>query len=319
MMDRNLAFEIVRVTEAAALAAARENGRGDEAAPDRVAAEAILSVSEAIHDFRGEIVVGESKPGREQALAAGNTLGQGDLAQDLMVDPLEGGTSCALGGPNAMSLMAIGDPGCFLRCPPSNYMSKISTGPDGRGVVDLERSPSENLAALAKARGCYVGDLVVVILDRPRHDDLIEEVRSAGARVKLIPHGDVAAAMATARSDSGIDMLLGTGGASQGIFSAAAVKCLGGFMQCRFAPRSAAEREELYDMGIKDAERKLELEDMASGKIAFAATGVTDGEFLRGVKFHRGGAVSHSVVMRSSSGTVRMLETHHHFDFKPAY
>lgn len=318
-MERNLAFEIVRVTEAAALAAARENGRGDEAAPDRVASEAILKVSASINHFRGEIVVGESKPGREQALSAGNTLGTGGTEHDLIVDPLEGGLSCALGGPNAMSLMALGDSGSFLRCPPSTYMTKIATAADARGVVDLDQSPAENLKALAKARGCYVGDLVVVILDRPRHDDLIEEVRTVGARVKLIPHGDVAAAMASARSDSGIDVLMGTGGASQGILSAAAVKCLGGFMQCRFAPRGAAERESLYAVGIKDADRKLDVDDMAGGKIVFAATGVTDGEFLRGVKFHRGGAVSHSVVMRSVSGTVRMLETHHHFDFKPAY
>jgi fructose-1,6-bisphosphatase II len=318
-MERNLAFEIVRITEAAALAAARENGRGDETAPERVSAEAIVRAVGSISDFQGEIVVGDPQRGKGELLAAGSRLGSSGTEVEIAVDPLEGGTSCALGGPNAMSLMAIAEQGGFLRAPAHTYMTKIATAADGRGVVDLDRTPADNLASLAKVRGCYVQDLVVVVLDRPRHDEILEEVREAGARVKLIPHGDVAAAMAAARPDSGVDVLMGTGGASQGILSAAAVKCLGGFMQCRFAPRSTAERDLVLASGVGDIERKFELEDMARGNIMFAATGVTDGEFLRGVKFHRGGAVSHSAVMRSASRTVRLLETHHHFDYKPTY
>lgn len=318
-MERNLAFEIVRITEAAALAAGRENGRGEELAPEHAAAEAIVSVAASVDDFQGEIVVGDPQRAAGEPLASGSHFGDSGVEVEIALDPLEGGTSCALGGPNAMSLMAIAEQGGFLRCPANSYMTKIATSSEGRGAVDLDRTAADNLKSLAKVRGCYVEDLVVVILDRPRHDQIVEEVREAGARVKLIAHGDVAAAMAAARPDSGVDVLMGTGGASQGILSAAAVKCLGGFMQCRFAPRSNAERDELRNAGVGDVERKCELEEMARGRIMFAATGVTDGEYLRGVKFHRGGAVSHSVVMRSASRTVRQLETHHQFDYKPTY
>lgn len=318
-MERNLALELVRVTEAAALAAARENGRGDEMAPERVAAEAIHHAFSSIGAFQGEIVLGDPSQADGDPLANGARLGSSGLEVDVAVDPLEGGVSCALGGPNAMSIMALADTGSILRCPVGTYMDKIATGPDGIGVVDLDASPTENLKRLARARNCYVEDLTVVILDRPRHDGLIEQVRDAGARVRLIPHGDVAAAMATARHGAGVDMLLGTGGATQGILTAAALKCLGGFLQCRFVPRGAADRDELYRIGITDSSRKLTLEDMVRGNILFAATGVTDGAFLRGVKFTKGGAVSHSVVMRSQSRTVRYLETHHRFDYKPQY
>jgi fructose-1,6-bisphosphatase II len=318
-MQRNLALELVRVTEAAALAAARENGRGDEMAPERMAAQAIHHAFSSIGEFQGEIILGDPAQSANDPLASGARLGSSGLEVEVAVDPLEGGVSCALGGPNAMSIMALADPGGFLRCPQGTYMDKIATGPDGAGVVDLDATPSQNLKRLAMARSCYVQDLTVVILDRPRHDTLIEQVRDAGARVRLIPHGDVAAAMATAREGSGVDMLLGTGGATQGILTAAALKGLGGFMQCRFVPRGSSEREELYRLGIKDASNKLGIEDMARGNILFAATGVTDGAFLKGVKFFKGGAVSHSVVMRSQSGTVRYLETVHKFDYKPSY
>lgn len=318
-MERNLALELVRVTEAAALAAARENGRGDEMGPERSAAQAIVHAFSSIGAFQGEVVLGDPAQADGDPLSTGSHLGDGGVAVDVAVDPLEGGVSCALGGPNAMSIMALADPGSILRCPAGSYMDKIATGPDGVGVVDLDRSPAENLKRLAEARSCYVEDLTVVILDRPRHDTLIEQVREAGARVRLIPHGDVAAAMATARHGAGVDMLLGAGGATQGILSAAALKGLGGFMQCRFSPRGASERDELYKLGITDASRKLGLEDMVKGNVMLAATGVTDGAFLRGVKFFKGGAVSHSVVMRSQSRTVRYLETHHKFDYKPSY
>lgn len=318
-MERNLALELVRVTEAAALAAARENGRGDETAPERVAAQAIHHAFSSIGAFRGKIVLGDPSSDDGDPLSYGASLGSTGIDVDVAVDPLEGGVSCALGGPNAMSIMALADPGSILRCPAGAYMDKIATGPDGHGVVDLDHSPAENLRRLAEARRCYVEDLTVVILDRPRHDTLIEQVREAGARVRLIPHGDVAAAMATAREGAGVDMLLGAGGATQGVLSAAALKGLGGFMQCRFTPRGAAERDELYRLGISDPSRKLSVDEMVRGHVMLAATGVTDGAFLKGVKFFKGGATSHSVVMRSQSGTVRYLETHHRFDYKPQY
>lgn len=318
-MERNLALELVRVTEAAALAAARENGRGDETAPERVASEAIHHAFSSIGAFRGQIVLGGPSSEDGELLGYGAKLGTTGVEVDVAVDPLEGGVSCALGGPNAMSIMALADPGSILRCPSGAYMDKIATGRDGHGVVDLDLSPAENLKRLAEARSCYVGDLTVVILDRPRHDGLIEQVREAGARVRLIPHGDVAAAMATARHGAGVDMLLGAGGATQGVLSAAALKGLGGFMQCRFAPRGAAERDDLYRLGIKDPSKKLTVDEMVKGHVMLAATGVTDGAFLKGVKFFKGGATSHSVVMRSQSGTVRYLETQHRFDYRPQY
>jgi fructose-1,6-bisphosphatase II len=237
---------------------------------------------------------------------------------DIAVDPLEGGISCALGGPNAMSIIALAEKGGLLRCP-HTYMEKIATAADGRGVVDLDKSAVENLKALADKRSVYVEDLTVVVLDRPRHDSLIEEIRAAGARVRLIPHGDVAAAMAAASGDSGVDMLLGTGGSSQGILSAAAVKCIGGFIQCRYRPRNQSEANALYAAGVTDIEQKLDMEDMARGHLMFAATGVTNGEYLKGVRFFKGGAITHSVVMRSASGTRRMLETRHRFEYRPDY
>lgn len=317
-MQRNLALELVRVTEAGALAAARENGRGDEMAPERVATEAIFNAFAGI-SVQGEIVVGDPQQHEGDMLATGAKLGDGGEEVDIAVDPLEGAISCALGGPNAMSIMTLATKGGFLRCPPNTYMEKVAGGADVAGLVDLDKSAAENLAALAKVRGVYVEDLTVVILDRPRHDDLIEEVRGAGARVRLIPHGDVAAAMAAAREGSGIDLLLGTGGATQGILSAAAIKCMGGFIQCRFKPRNQAETNGLYEAGISDIDRKLDAGDMAGGELLFAATGVTNGEYLGGVRFLKGGALSNSVVMRSASGTVRLLETFHRFDYKPVY
>jgi fructose-1,6-bisphosphatase II len=317
-VERNLALELVRVTEAAALAAARENGRGDEMAPERAASAAICRVFPSI-DAHGEIAVGDPQQSPGDGLAMGDKLGQRGEQVDIAVDPLEGGISCALGGPNAMSIMALGRKGSILRCPPSTYMEKLATAADGRGVVSLNAEPEENLRALAKHRDVYVEDLTVVVLDRPRHDELIERVRSVGARVRLISHGDVAAAMAAARANGDVDLLLGTGGASQGILSAAAIKCMGGFMQCRFAPRSQGETNALFAAGINNVDETLELEDMVAGPIMFAATGVTNGEYLRGVQFFKGGAVSHSVVMRSASGTVRLLETYHRFDYRPSY
>ncbi len=317
-MERNLALELVRVTEAGALAAARMSGRGDEYAPERDATEAICRAFPSI-GVQGTIVVGDPQQRQQVPLASGARLGDSGQEVDIAVNPLEGGLSCALGGPNAMSIMAVGTKDSFLRCPSNTYMEKIATAADGAGVVGLDKTPEENLALLAEKRGIYVEDLSVVILDRPRHDELVERVRSAGARVRLIPHGDVDAAMAAARDDSDVDLLLGVGGASQGVLSAAAIKCMGGFMQGRFTPRTQHEANALYETGVSDLQALLELDDMVGDQVLFAATGVTKGEYLQGVRFFRGGAISHSVVMRSESGTVRLLETHHRFDYRPVY
>jgi len=285
-------------------------------APEREAILAMVRVFESI-GVHGEIVVGGSvqTPGFEQ----GGQLGAQGKEVDIAAYPLEGGISCALGGPNAMSIMSLCDKGGFIRCPANSYMEKIATVGRAAGMLDLDQPAAENLRRLAEILGTYVEDITVVILDRPRHDRLVEEVRAAGARVRLIPHGDVAAAMAAARDGSGIDLLMGTGGAAQGIMSAAAIKCMGGMIQCRFKPRSHSEADALYELGIHDLERKLDVDDMASGNVLFAATGVTNGEYLDGVRFFKGGATTNSVVMRSVSGTVRLLETHHRFDYRPDY
>ncbi len=287
-------------------------------APERAAVEAIKLVFDTI-GVRGRVVVGGTQYGDE--LAVGHDLGGPDAPHeaDIAVNAVEGGISCALGGPNAMSVMALAPRGGFLNCPPNTYMEKIATVGVAAGEVSLDKSPAENLKALAKLKGVYVEDLTVVILDRPRHDSLVDAVRTAGARVKLIPHGDVAAAMAAARDDSGVDLLMGTGGSAQGVLSAAAIKCMGGFMQCRFRPRSQGEANALYACGVNDVDVILDSEAMAQGSVLVAATGVTDGEYLRGVRFFKGGATSNSVVMRSASGTVRLLDTRHKFDYRPDY
>ena len=319
-MDRNLALEVVRVTEAGALAAARFMGRGDEAAADQAAAEAIRRAFRSL-PMQGTIVIGEGTEEEGVALYEGEIVGSAtEPVIDVAVDAVEGNLACATGGPNAMSIVAVAertDRG-FLRCP-RTYMDKIAVGPRGRDAVDLDLSPTENLKRLAEARGVYIEDLTVVILDRPRHEKLIAEVRVAGARIKLIPDGDVSAALATVRPDSGIDLVLGVGGASQGVLAAAALFCAGGKLQARFAPQSSEEAERIRGAGIHDSKRKLEIDDLVGGSVMFAATGVTTGDSLEGVRFFRGGATTSSVVMRSRTRTIRTMETVHHFDFKPEY
>ncbi|MGH7804040.1 MAG: class II fructose-bisphosphatase [Candidatus Binatia bacterium] len=319
-MDRNLALEVVRVTEAGALAAARFMGRGDEAAADQAAAEAIRRAFRSL-PVRGTIVIGEGSEEEGIALYEGEAVGCAEEPIiDVAVDAVEGNLACATGGPNAMSIVAVAertDRG-FLRCP-RTYMDKIAVGPRGRDAVDLDLSPTENLKRLAEARGVYIEDLTVVILDRPRHERLIAEVRAAGARIKLIPDGDVSAALATVRPDSGIDLVLGVGGASQGVLAAAALFCAGGKLQARFAPQSSEEAERIRGAAIHDSRRKLEISDLVGGSVMFAATGVTTGDSLQGVRFFRGGATTSSVVMRSRTRTIRTIESVHHFDFKPEY
>ena len=317
-MERNLALEVVRATEAAALAAARFIGKGDEQAADRVAAEAMRNTLNSIA-FDGKIVVGEGVRGMAEMLYAEEIVGTGAGTEvDLALDALEGSLICATGGPNALSCVALAERGKILRCP-DTYMDKIACGPVGRGVIDLDRSTGDNLKALAEAKKVYVEDLRVAILDRPRHEKLIAEIRQAGAGIKLLSAGDLSAAIATTRPESEIDLLIGVGGAHQGVLAAAAIRSAGGEMQCRFVPRNDREAEACLAAGILDLRRKFMLEELAGDNVMFAATGVTTGDYLRGVRFFSGGAMTNSVVMRSKTRTVRFIESIHHFDFKPEY
>ncbi|MEI6789779.1 MAG: class II fructose-bisphosphatase [Myxococcaceae bacterium] len=319
-MDRNLALEIVRVTEAAALSAARLMGRGEKDAADQAAVTAMRNAFESL-SIRGTVVIGEGERDEAPMLYIGEKVGIGDMKDpevDIAVDPLEGTNLCAYGRPNALSVIAIAERGQLLHAP-DIYMAKIAVGSAARGVIDLDRSPTENLKAIANAKGVYVEDLTAVILERDRHADLIAEVRQAGARVHLISDGDVSAAIATCLPDSGIDVLFGIGGAPEGVLAAAALKCVGGDMQARLVFRSNEEKERCLSMGIKNPEQKWHLEELARGDVVFAATGVTSGDMLKGVRYFKGGAKTHSLVMRSRSGTIRLIETDHHFDRKPQF
>jgi fructose-1,6-bisphosphatase II / sedoheptulose-1,7-bisphosphatase len=317
-MERNLALEVVRATEAAALAVARYIGKGDERMADRVAAESMRNTLNSIA-FDGKIVVGEGDQATTEHLYAGEIVGTGAGPEvDVALDALEGSLICATGGPNALACVALAERGKILRCP-DTYMDKIACGPIGQGVIDIDRSPADNLKALAEAKKVYVEDLRVAILDRPRHDQLINEVRRAGAGIKLLSAGDLSAAIATTRPESEIDLLIGVGGAHQGVLAAAAIRSAGGEMQCRFAPRNGQEAEACLVAGILDLKRKFLLEEMAGDDVMFAATGVTTGDYLRGVRFFSGGAMTNSVVMRSKTRTIRFIEAIHHFDFKPEY
>src|SRR5262245_47674823 len=283
-MERNLALEVVRVTEAAALASARFMGRGDETAADQAAIDAMRRAFDAIA-INGTVVIGEGSQDAMPKLFVGEQVGVGQgPATDVALDALEGAAICAIGGYNALSVIAIADHGTFLRVP-DTYMDKIACGPEGKGVIDLDRSPSDNLRALAEAKGLHLQDLTVVILDRPRHDKLIAEVRRAGARIKLIGSGDVSAALATTKLDTGIDIMMGIGGAAQGILAAAALACVGGEMQARFTPRNEHEAGELRALGIFDFHRKYRLDELASGSVMLAATGITPGDYLAGVRY----------------------------------
>lgn len=318
-MDRNLALEVVRVTEAAALAAARLMGRGDEAAADYAAAEAMHKLFFDV-EFRGEIVIGEGEQEAVGMLYYGEIVGKENGPNfEIALDALEGPVACASGSPNAISVIAVAENGGFLRCPPHVHMEKLAVGPIGKGIVDLDKSVEENLQALAKARNVVVEQLTIVVLDRPRHEGLVNEIRHLGARVKLIADGDLSAALTTTREDSGIDLLLGVGRAAQGITAAAALQCLGGEIQGRFRPGNQEEANQLRRMGITDFQKKYTAEDMAKGNVVFAATGVTVGDYLKGVRFFKGGAQTNSVVMRSKTGTVRFMDTFHHFQDHPEY
>jgi fructose-1,6-bisphosphatase II len=319
-MDRNLALEVVRVTEAAALSCARLMGRGDEKACDQAAVDAMRQSFDSVR-VRGTVVIGEGERDEAPMLYIGEKVGCGDGESpevDIALDPLEGTTICATGRGNAIAVIAIAEHGKFLHAP-DTYMEKIAVGPQARGVIDLRKSPTENLKRVADAMGRYVEDLTVCILDRPRHEKLVREVREAGARIKLIGDGDVAGAVATCFEDTGVDVLMGVGGAPEGVLAAAAIKCVGGDIQGRLKPRNEQEVERALAMGIKDVEKIFTLEELAGGNVMFAASGVTSGDFLKGVRYFGGGATTHSVVMRSATGTVRWIESRHHFDRKPNY
>jgi len=317
-VDRNLALEVVRVTEAAALSCARLMGRGDEKAADQAAVDAMRQAFNGLA-IDGTVVIGEGERDEAPMLYIGERVGTGNGPQvDIALDPLEGTTICANGGANALAVIAIAERGNFLHCP-DTYMEKIAVGAVGKGAVDLDKSPTENLKALAEAKGQRVEDLTVIILYRPRHEALIQEVRRAGARIRLISDGDVSAAIATTKPETGIDLLMGIGGAPEGVLAAAALRCVGGDMQGRLKPRNQEEIDRAQAMGIKDMAKKYSLEELAGGEVMFAATGVTDGDYLKGVHFFSGGATTQSVVMRSKTRTIRVVDTTHHFAYKPKY
>jgi fructose-1,6-bisphosphatase II / sedoheptulose-1,7-bisphosphatase len=313
--DRNLALELVRVTEAAAISAARWIGRGQKNDADGAAVEAMRKAFDHVA-IDGTVVIGEGEMDEAPMLYIGEKVGYGGPPMDIAVDPLEGTTLTAKGGPNALAVVALAERGNFLHAP-DIYMDKIAVGgglpPD---VVDLDAPVGENLRNLALARKRDVSDLIVCMLDRDRHKELIAKCREAGARIMLISDGDVAGVIATATPATGVDMYLGSGGAPEGVLAAAALRCIGGQLQGRLMYEDDAQIERARAMGIADPNHKYRLEEMAKGDVMFAATGVTDGAMLRGVRRTGTSAVTHSMVMRSKSGTVRFIEAHHNFATK---
>jgi fructose-1,6-bisphosphatase II / sedoheptulose-1,7-bisphosphatase len=312
-LDRNLALEVVRVTEASALAAAQWCGRGDEKAADQAASTAMREALNGL--FMTGIIVNSDGEAPERPLHAGEAVGTGKGPKvDIILTALEGQTICAKGSLNALSVVALTDDGGFLRVPDGVYMDKIAVGGNfPAGIVDIDLPPEENLRRVAEARGIAIGDLTVCILDRPRHTDLIGRLYESGARVMLIDDGDVSGALAAGLAETGIDLYMGSGGAAQGVLAAAGLKCLGGQMQCRLVIRGETERARCRKAGITDFARKYTIDDMVTGEVMFAATGVTDGHVLKGIHLTPGRAVSHSLVMRSATGTMRLLTAHHDF------
>ncbi len=316
-MDRNLALETVRVTEAAALAASRWMGRGEEKQADQAAVNAMRETLNNL-PIEGTVVIGEGERDKAPMLYIGEKvgLGNGGTPVDIALDPLEGTTLCAMGRPNALAVVAISEKDGFLHAP-DVYMSKIAVGgglPDE--IVDLDATPGENLKNLALAKKCDISDLVVCILERERHEEMIAKVREAGARIQLISDGDVAGIIATSRPDTNIDLYMGVGGAPEGVLAAAALRCIGGQMQGRLLFNDDEQKARAERMGVSDINHKYTMLEMAKGDVMFAATGVTDGSMLKGVRRFRGGAFTHSIVMRSKTGTVREIHAEHNFTRK---
>ena len=309
-LDRNLALEVVRVTEAAALACSRLMGRGDEKAADQAAVDAMRQALNGL-DIDGTVVIGEGERDEAPMLFIGEKVGAGGPKVDIALDPLEGTTICATGGANALAVIAMAEEGGLLQAP-DVYMEKIAIGPGSPpNVVDLDEGTSKNLQNLARAKGKDVSDLVACILNRPRHEEIISDTRQAGARIQLIQDGDVAGVIATARDDTGIDIYMGIGGAPEGVLAAAALQCIGGQMQGRLVFRNDEERGRAVKLGIQDLSKKYELSELAHGQVMFAATGVTDGSMLRGVRRSSISASTESLVMRSKTGTVRVISGQH--------
>ena len=315
-LDRDLALEAVRVSEAAAIAAALLMGRGDEKAADQVAVDAMRRGLNGL-EIDGTVVIGEGERDEAPMLYIGEKVGRGGGPKvDIALDPLEGTTICATGGANSLAVLAFAEDGGFLHAP-DTYMDKIAVGGGlPEGVVDLDLSPQENLDRLAQARGVPVGDLVVLILNRPRHEDLISAVRKAGARIRLIQDGDVAGVIATTRPETGIDLYMGIGGAPEGVLAAAALQCTGGQFQGRLNFRNDDEKARARRMGIEDLGKKYAIGELAHGDIFFSATGVTDGWMLRGVHRRGNRVTTESIVMRSRTGTVRVVSAEHNLDRK---
>jgi fructose-1,6-bisphosphatase II len=309
--DRNLALELVRVTEAAAMGAARWVGRGDKEAADQAAVDSMRLMLDTVA-MDGVVVIGEGEKDEAPMLFNGEEVGNGHgPAVDVAVDPLEGTRLTANGAPNAIAVIAVAERGTMFFPGAAVYMDKIAVGTAGADAIDITLPPAENVRRVAEAKGVKPRDIAVVVLDRDRHESLIAELREVGATVRLIMDGDVAPAIAAARDGTGVDMLMGVGGTPEGVISAAAIKCLGGAMQGRLWPRDDSERKELVDAGY-DVERVLTHDDLVAGSDLFvAATGVTDGALLRGVRFEDGSALTESIVMRSRSGTIRRVRAEH--------
>jgi fructose-1,6-bisphosphatase II len=317
--DRNLALELVRVTEAAAMAAGRWVGRGDKMGADQAAVDAMRHLIGTV-SMRGVVVIGEGEKDEAPMLYNGEEVGDGNGPLcDVAVDPIDGTTLTSKGMTNAISVMAVAERDTMYDPSAVFYMEKMVTGAEAAHAIDITAPVSENINAVAKAKGMDVEDVTVVILDRPRHEDLVGQVREAGARIKFITDGDVAGSIMAAREGTGVDLLIGIGGTPEGIISAAALKCMGGVIQGRLWPKDDDERQRAVDAG-HDLDRVLLTDDLVRGdNVFFVATGVTDGELLKGVRYRGGGATTHSLVMRSRSGTIRYVESHHQFAKLRAY
>jgi len=310
-MERNLALEFVRITEAAAISCARWMGKGDKNKADKAAVDSMRKRFNYV-DFKGKVVIGEGEKDEAPMLYIGEELGTGEGPEmDIAVDPLECTDNLAKGKPNAISVLAAGPKGSLLNAPGS-YMDQLAVGPDAKGVIDIKAPIKKNLKNIAKALKKDVEDLTVIILDRPRHEDMINQIRKAGARVRLIDHGTVSAGIAPAIDDSGIDVMMGIGGAPEGVITATALKCIGGEIQGILKPHKEEFKQQAIDRGL-DLDKVYKTDDLAKGNfLVFAATGVSDGPLLKGVVFTNYGKITQSLVMRSKSGTIRYIETHHH-------
>jgi fructose-1,6-bisphosphatase II len=312
--DRNLALDLVRVTEAAALAAGRWMGRGDKEAGDQAAVDAMRLILDTV-EMDGVVVIGEGEKDEAPMLYNGEVIGNGQPPKvDIAVDPIEGTRLLALGRSNALSVVALSERGTMFDPGPCVYMEKLAVGPEAKGAIDINAPVADNLRRIAQAKSRDIDDLTVIILDRPRHDQMIREIRATGARIRLITDGDVAGAVMAATPGTGVDVLMGIGGTPEGVITACALKCLGGEIQGKLWPRNDDERQRAIDMGY-DLDLVLTTEDLARGdNVFFAATGITDGELLHGVHYFGSGATTHSLVMRSRSGTVRFIEATHRWD-----